>query len=110
LAKKTGGQYRHARDIDKLKLILDEISQELQEKEYVFTFPDWRGNTGDYHRIEVELVHKNQVVQKTQGEVVVRGVVIAEMNPFIYLGLLGCLGLLLAIPAFLGRVLRSLTS
>jgi VWFA-related protein len=124
LAKQTGGRYYHARDIKSLKLMLDEVSKDLQqEKPYQHTFTSARGFDGTVHRIAVKLVHEISVVDNKTGETKivdetikqveadrsVRGVVVAEMNPFVYLGFLGILGLLLAVPMTLGRVWRSLS-
>jgi VWFA-related protein len=108
LAKLTGGKYHAARDINMLKLILDQLSEELQKKEYTITFDSPRGFDGTPRRISVKLVKvTGEVIEEQKTNQAVRGVVIAEMNPFVYLGFLGVLGLMLAIPAVLGRILRS---
>ena len=124
LAKQTGGRYYHARDIKSLKLMLDEVSKDLQqEKPYQHTFTSARGFDGTVHRIAVKLVHEVTVVDTKTGETKtvdetlnkveadrsVRGVVVAEMNPFVYLGFLAILALLLAVPMTLGRMWRSLS-
>jgi Mg-chelatase subunit ChlD len=110
LAEKTGGKYHEARDITKLKLILDQISQELSEKVYAVPFAAPHGYDGVAHKFAINLeTASGQVVQEVSVDVAVRGVVIAEMNPFIYLTLLAMLGLLLVLPAALGRRLRSST-
>jgi VWFA-related protein len=111
LAEWTGGKYHHARDINQLKLILDQISQELSEKEYTVTFAAPHGYDGIAHTFAIALqTSSGQVIQDVTAEVAVRGVVIAQMNPFVYLGFLGVLGLLLAVPAALGRLRRSSTT
>jgi VWFA-related protein len=108
LAQETGGKYHPARDINKLKLILDQISKELVEKEYTVTFPGPHGYDGIAHHFSVNLESASgQVLQTVSADVAVRGMVIPEMNPFVYLGFLGVLGLMLAVPAVLGRILRS---
>jgi hypothetical protein len=124
LAQKTGGTYRHARDIQSLKLILDDVSRELQqEKPYTVTFPSRTGFDGRNHAIALKLVREitnfnsttqesfktDETVVQKQGDLAVRGVVVAEVNPLVYLGFLAFLGMLLAVPAALGRALRSLS-
>jgi Mg-chelatase subunit ChlD len=123
LAIKTGGRYYHARDIQSLKIMLDEVSKELQqEKPYQHTFSSYRGFDGSVHRISVKLVHEvvviapdggrkvvDDVVKTVEADRSVRGVVVAEMNPFIYLAFLGVLAMMLAVPMTLGRLWRSLS-
>jgi Mg-chelatase subunit ChlD len=124
LADKTGGKYRHARDIQSLKLMLDEVSKDLQqEKPYVETFASRTGFDGRVHEISLKLVREvveynpltkektktDQVEDVKHSDLAVRGVVVAEMNPMIYLGFLAVLGMMLAVPAALGRMLRSLS-
>jgi VWFA-related protein len=123
LAKETGGSYRHAKDIQSLKLMLEEVNQELQqEKPYRETFTSKFGFDGRVHRISVELVREvvvrtsggeivkvDETVLKKESDVAVHGVVIAEINPFVYIGFLGVIGLALFVPATLGRILRSLS-
>jgi len=108
LATETGGKYHPARDITRLKLILDQLSQELSQKEYTVTFAAPHGFDGIAHKFAINLeTASGQIVQRATADLAVRGVVIAEMNPFVYLGFLGALGLMLALPAALGRMLRS---
>jgi VWFA-related protein len=123
LAVKTGGRYYHARDIQSLKLMLDEVSKELQqEKPYTHTFSSLRGYDGTVHRISVKLVREvvqigannqqikvDETVEQKISDQAVRGVVVAEMNPFVYLGFLVVLGMMLAVPMTLGRLWRSLS-
>jgi VWFA-related protein len=107
LASETGGKYHPARDINRLKLILEQISQELSEKQYTVAFAAPHGYDGIAHKFEIKLeTAGGQVVQAVSTDVAVRGVVIAEMNPFVYLAFLGVLVLMLAVPAALGRMMR----
>ena len=46
------------------------------------------------------------VIDAVTTDVAVRGVVIPEMNPFVYLSFLAVLGLMLVVPAVLGRMMR----
>jgi VWFA-related protein len=114
LAHSTGGKYYPAQDINKLKLILEQISDELQRKEYTVTFDSPRGNDGRFHPISVKLVktaagggNVTDVIEEKKAGKAVHGVVVAEMHPLIYLGLLAVLGLMLAVPAAVGYLLRS---
>jgi VWFA-related protein len=110
LAKDTGGEYRPARDVSKLHFILEEISQELSEKEYSITFPAPHGFDGSRHNFRIQLESSTgQVIGGVGTDRAIRGVVVAEMNPLIYLGFLAVLGMLLGVPMALGRALRSST-
>ncbi|HYV39010.1 MAG TPA: VWA domain-containing protein, partial [Gemmataceae bacterium] len=110
LASETDGMYKHARDVNQLKIILQQISQEVLKKEYVITFDSPRGFDGTPRRISIKLVRASgEVVTDVNTNTAVRGVVVPEMNTFVYLGFLGVLGLMLAVPAALGRMLRSST-
>jgi Mg-chelatase subunit ChlD len=111
IANQTGGKYYHARDISKLKLILEDISQALQEKQYELRVKVPSGHDGAAHGIAIKLLDTttNTVVSQTETVQNVRGVVVAEMSPFVYLGLLAVLGLMLAVPMAMGNAVRSLT-
>jgi len=108
LATETGGKYHAARDINKLRLILDQISQDLSEKDYTITFPAPHGFDGSAHKFAINLeTASGQFVEGVTTDVAVPGVVIAEMNPVVYLSFLGVLGLMLAVPAILRRLQSS---
>ena len=51
----------------------------------------------------------DETVEQKISDQAVRGVVVAEMNPFVYLGFLAVLGMMLAVPMTLGRLWRSLS-
>jgi VWFA-related protein len=116
LAKETGGAYYPARDISKLQLVTGQISEDIRPKPYVETFNSLTGFDGSVHVITLELVKlvhtadgqqpQMEVVQKVKGDVAVRGVVVAEMHPVLYLGLLLVLVGMAAVPSALGRMFR----
>jgi VWFA-related protein len=120
LAQDTGGKYHPARDVNRLKLILEQLSMELQKKEYVVSFDDPRGFDAVTRRISIKLIRTGtnpqsaasapEVVQEQSADAAVRGVVVAEMNPFVYLVLLGVLVVMLIVPSTLGRMARSARS
>ncbi len=112
LAKETGGNYFPAKDIKKLKFILKTVTKKIQRKEYVVSFPSrFQRADGLGRKIEIKLLKSDgqivgssdnpdyQVVEEMQKAVQSRGLVLAQMSPVIYLGILSVLGLLLAIPA-----------
>jgi VWFA-related protein len=108
LANETGGKYHPARDINRLKLILEQISSELVKAGYEISFDSPRGFDGQARHIAIKLVKSGgEVVEEAVADRAVRGVVVAEMNPFVYLGLLGVLGAMLIVPLALGRAMRA---
>ncbi len=107
LAEQTGGKYYHVKEVDQLKLILGEVSRSVQEKEYVITFPSLRQvMDGTVRPVTLEMVYQGQVIEERRAEHSGRGVVTAVMNPLVYLGLLGVLGVLLALPPALRKLTR----
>jgi Mg-chelatase subunit ChlD len=117
LASETGGVYYQARDISKLQLIAEQILQQLPKEEYIKTFNSPRGFDGTKRKLKVRLVQvvmgsggqivHEQTVQEKKAETAVRGVVVAEMHPVVYLGLFSVLVLMATIPPTLGRMFRS---
>jgi hypothetical protein len=120
LASETGGFYYPARDIKQLKFITAQISQDVQREHHTVTFTSPRGFDGLPRRITIELVKliavaqpggqivpQEQVVEKVEGTMAVRGVVVAEMHPIVYLGLFMVLVAMAAVPPAVGRMFRS---
>ena len=101
-------------------LAVKRVTENIQVKKYEVTFRSLF-QTGDGTGRDVNLVLVRSTgggdstenhgpvevmdVVKTTGYQV-RGVVVPEMNPFIYLGLLGVLAMLLALPTGLRRLAR----
>jgi VWFA-related protein len=109
LAWETGGDYFHARDVSKMQLILKQVVEVLQAKPYTKVFDDRvQVDDGRPREIRLELVRGgSQVVGGAGASVATHGLVIPEVNHFVYLGLLGVIGLLIALPAGLRRMSRS---
>jgi VWFA-related protein len=120
LAGETGGQYYPAKNVTDLKLILEQVSQKIQQKQYLVTFKSLRQvRDGTARKVTLKLVRRSgevvsnqaggtvqvqeEVVQETKGGYQLPGIVVAEMNHLIYLGLLGVIGLLIALPALASR-------
>jgi VWFA-related protein len=109
LAEDTGGKYYLARNVEDLRLKFEDVATEL-DSTYTATFPSVRPQyDGTARDIEVGLVDprtgKRLSESKHEGYEV-HGVVLAEMHPSIYLGLLAVLVGLLAVPVGLRRLNR----
>lgn len=104
LAEKTGGKYYPARDVSKLPGFFVTIASEL-ESTYTITFPSRRpSHDGTARGIDISIVRNGQRVSNVGStDYSVRGVVVAEMDPRIYLLLLAGLGVFLLAPAGLRR-------
>jgi Mg-chelatase subunit ChlD len=120
LATETRGQYYPAKDVSQLRFILERVTETIQRKKYEVTFASlFQTDDGTGRDVKLDLVRlgsgpvgsagaggQEELVHSTGSSYQVRGVVVPEMNPFIYLGLLGVLGILLALPGGLRRVGR----
>lgn len=120
LAGDTGGFYYPAKDVNQLKLILEQVSEQITQKRYDVTFKSRRQvNDGTARNVALKLVRRGEVVSNPAGgkiegteQVVttakggyqVHGVVVAELNHLVYLGILLVICLLIALPAMLSRV------
>jgi VWFA-related protein len=111
LARQTGGQYYPAKNVADLKLILERVTQSIQKQAYEVTFLSLdQVRDGRQRPVGLQLVRRGspgsggeEVVQRETGRYQTGGLVIAELNPFVYLGLLAVLGGLIALPALLRR-------
>ncbi|MEI7686327.1 MAG: VWA domain-containing protein, partial [Planctomycetota bacterium] len=119
LADQTGGQYFPVKDIGELRLILEKVTDTIQQKQYEITFPSLIQRRDGTHRlVNIKLVRRTgELVSNTAGGMVVfggdqvletkassyqtRGLVVAEMHPLVYLTFLGGIGLLLILPGYL---------
>ncbi len=109
IAQETGGTYHPAKDVSKLQFVLEQVSQSIQRKTYQVVFPSMnQRRDGTQRNVALRLVRAGaasddpgQIVGG--GRYVTHGLIVAEMHPLIYLGLLGVLGMLIAIPAVLRR-------
>jgi VWFA-related protein len=108
LAKQTGGQYFPAKNVADLKLILERVTKTIQKETYevVYASPSQR-KAGDQRNVALKLVRRGSegetVVQQQISRYQTHGLLVAEMNHLVYLGLLGALGALIILPAVLHR-------
>jgi VWFA-related protein len=107
LAAKTGGRYVPARDLTKLSELFGSLADELQST-YTVTFPSRRPtHDGTARGIDIRIVRGGvQVSDVASTGYLVHGVVVPEMDAGVYLGLLGLLVGLLAVPAGIRRLTR----
>lgn len=110
IAKETGGLYYPANNVSELKLILEQVTKNIQREAYEVVFESrFQTADGRLRDVTLKLVRRGsdgdaeQVVDEKTGTYQTRGLVIAEMNPFVYLMLLVVLGGLIALPALLRR-------
>jgi VWFA-related protein len=109
LAVETGGKYYPAKNIQDLKFILEQVTQTIQKKEYVVMFPSLRQvRDGTARNVALKLVRAGyqageKALQETQGGYQTHGVVVAEMNHYVYLLLLAAIGILIAAPSMMKR-------
>jgi Mg-chelatase subunit ChlD len=124
LATKTKGKYYAAKDAAQLKFILESVVSVLQPETRTVDFPSLvqiddgrkRAVTLQLVRVTGEVVgggtaDPNAGVEVVSsgitGEYTVHGLVLPEVNHFVYLGLLALLGILLALPAGFRRLSKS---
>lgn len=114
MADQTGGRYYHARDAGELRPSLERVSERIQTRRYEVTFRCRRDvNDGTARRVALKLVRRGgadapaeEVLQAQQAGYHTPGVVIAQMDPRVYVALGVVLLLLLALPALLRRSRR----
>jgi hypothetical protein len=104
LADETGGKYYHIRDSSEMAILYKELADELQST-WTVTFKSARQkHDGTARGITVEVQRGGvRVSDVGTAEYNVRGVVVADMSPTIYLVLLAGFVGLLAVPALLRR-------
>lgn len=120
LAQQTGGQYYPVKNVAELRLIFEKVSATIQHKQYEVTFPSLvQRRDGTNRLVNIKLVKRtgelvsntasgligggDQVLESTGSSYQTRGLVVAEMHPFIYLLLLGGIVGMLALPGLLKR-------
>ncbi len=103
LAKATGGQYFPAKNVTDLKFILEKVTQSIQREshEIIFASLNQRAD-GTQRNVTLKLVRLgsegDKVLQTETGSYQMRGLVVAEMNHLVYLGLLVIIAGLIALP------------
>jgi VWFA-related protein len=107
LATATGGRFYHARNARDLQLHYRELSEVLQTT-YTVTFPSQRpSHDGTSRGIDIYVVRHGKAVSSVASfDYQVHGVVVPKMDQGVYLGLLGFIGALLALPAGVRRMYR----
>jgi VWFA-related protein len=100
LADETGGKYYLARNVEDLQLRFQEVANEL-DSTYIATFPSHRPqHDGTARGIDIVVEREGQALSEHVRDVYdVHGVVVAEMHPAVYLGVLAVLAGLLGLPA-----------
>ncbi|MSQ93762.1 MAG: VWA domain-containing protein [Gemmataceae bacterium] len=109
IAKETGGQYFPAKNVSELKMILEMVTQSIQRESHEISFASLNQRAdGRQRNIGLKLIHRGvggteSVLDEQTGSIQLRGLVIAEMDPFVYLVLLAGVGVLIALPGLLWR-------
>jgi VWFA-related protein len=109
LAKETGGQYYPAKDVEELKVILERVTKSIQRQSYEIVFESLvQRADGSQRNVTLKLIRRGvsgaeEVMDERKGSYQMRGLVVAEMNHFVYLAFLLAIGALIALPALLRR-------
>jgi VWFA-related protein len=109
IAAETGGQYFPAKNVAELKLILAQVTQNIQRESYEIVFESLVPRAdGTQRDITLKLVRRgaggaDDILDEQTSSYQVRGLVVAEMNHFVYLFLLIAIGGLIALPALLRK-------
>ncbi len=109
IAKDTGGQYYPAKNVSELKMILEKVTQSIQREAHQIVFPSLNQRAdGRQRNVSLKLIQRgvggaDTVIDSQTSGQHTRGLVVAEMNPFVYLGLLAGIGVLIALPGLLRR-------
>lgn len=112
LATQTGGKYYPADDVDKLQFILEQVTQSLSVESFDVNFDSLtQQEDGVFHAIRLKLVRSEgtgsaeQEVGTKETAILGRGLIMAQMSPLVYLSLLAGLGVLLALPVGLKKLM-----
>jgi hypothetical protein len=107
LATQTGGTYKQARDVSELQSIYRSLAEELQST-YTATFTSRRAShDGTARGIDIGIWRYGQPLSEVaMASYNVHGVVVPEMSGAVYLGFLGFLGVLLALPVGIKKLYR----
>lgn len=106
ISKETGGQYYPAKNVGELKLIFEQVTRSIQRESHEIIFPSLNQRADGTRRdVTLKLVRqsagKDQTVDEMTGGYYRRGLVVAEMDHFVYLVLLLMIGGLIALPGLL---------
>jgi VWFA-related protein len=108
LADETGGKYYLARNVEDLHLRFQEVAADL-DTTYIATFASRRPqHDGTARGIDIAVERGGKALSARVRQVYdVHGVVVAEMHPGVYLGILAVLVCLLGVPAGVRRLHRA---
>lgn len=112
LADQTKGTYQRAEDQKKLHKYFEDLANEFPEEEFVIDITSLQQVTDGTRRpLRVAIFRDGkQVSNDAKGTSVVRGVVLPELDMWVYLPLLAVLTGLLVLPYTLARLAKSSTS
>jgi VWFA-related protein len=109
IAKDTGGQYFPAKNVSELKFILEQVTASIQRESYEIVFESkFQSSDGTLRNVALKLVQRGaggseKVLDERTGSYQERGLVVAEMNPYVYLGFLAVIGAFIALPTMFRR-------
>ncbi len=108
IASDTGGQYYPAKDVNELKLVLEKVTQTIQQEPYVVYKSLNQKADGTLRRVTLKLIARgadgfDKTEDEKSGSYFRPGLVVAEMNNVLYLVLLVVIGGLIALPGLLRR-------
>lgn len=109
IARDTGGQYFPAKNVSELKFILEQVTTSIQREAYEITFESrFQVFDGTLRNVSLKLVQRGasgavQVLDEQKASYQEQGLVVAEMNPFVYLAFLAFIGVFIALPGFFRR-------
>src|ERR1043165_4337427 len=114
IAKETRGEYHSVKDTGKLKMVLGNVTQSIRQLEYrpiVFESLIQRAD-GSKRDISIKLIRRvggvETVVSEKKDGIFKPGLVVAEMNHYVFLVFLIVIGCLIALPGILWRASSAL--
>ena len=115
MAEKTGGEYHRVENIKNLKTVLKDVTIDMSPKPFRVTVESkFQAGVGLARNVTIAIVPLGEEV--TDDDVVVKkgyfreGLMIAQADPLVYLGLLIVLGVLLGLPAGMSYFKKAKTS
>ena len=109
IARATKGAYYPAKNVAELKMILEKVTQSILQKKYSHVFPSLNQRAdGSKRDVTLKLIQSglggdDKILDEKKGGIFQRGLVVAEMNHFVYLVFLLAIGALIALPGLLRR-------
>ncbi|MBI2809124.1 MAG: VWA domain-containing protein [Planctomycetes bacterium] len=105
IATETRGQYYPAKNVSELKLIFEKVAQDIKPKQREEIFKSLiQSADGTLRNVTLKLARGTGEITDVQtGSYQMRGLVVAAMDPFVYLILLAVIAGLIALPGLLRR-------